>query len=119
VAELVADLGLVPRFAPDRRDLPAAGLRVTAGHYIVHLPDCPDWSKPTGPDYRNTVHSNFGCATISNLGLMVADPADLMRGQAIGPGDAEAAVKAIERYRKGEVKELPKDATSATSVNFK
>jgi pilus assembly protein CpaD len=47
--------------------------------YIAGLPDCPDWSKNVDDNTANSTHSNFGCATQSNFGAMLVDPADLLR----------------------------------------
>jgi pilus assembly protein CpaD len=47
--------------------------------YVAGLPNCPDWSKNVDDNSKNTTHSNFGCATQSNLGAMIVDPADLVR----------------------------------------
>jgi len=74
---------------------------VAVGRYIVTPPTCPDWSKPAGGDSGNTSGSNFGCATATNLGMMVADPGHLVRGAAMGPGDGEMLAKGIGNYRRG------------------
>lgn len=96
-------------------DAPAAGqARIIVSRHVVTPPPCPDWRKPSGPDYANTPSSNFGCATATNLGLMVADPADLVAGKELGPADAEYLAKAVDRYRQGKVKE-PKPVTTAGS----
>jgi len=71
---------------------------IEIGRYLVTLPDCPDWSKPPSADFTNMNMSNFGCATTSNLGEMVADPADLVGGRPLGPVAAGPAVAAVERY---------------------
>ena len=86
---------------------------VTLGRYVVTSPQCPDWSKPEADDYTNTTVSNYGCADATNLGLMVANPAELVRGTPGGGGDADFASRGTQRYRSGEVSkslkpELPK-----------
>ena len=86
-------------------------IRLTVGRYIVTPPTCPDWSKDSSGDPFNRVTSNFRCASVSNLGLMVANPEALIRGTQTGPADGEAVTLGISNYRKGEV-ETP-DATSA------
>ncbi len=65
-----------------RRTTPsqANSVRVTVGRHLVKTPTCPDWSKEATGDTANRVTSNFGCATATNLGLMVADPCVLFRG---------------------------------------
>ncbi|HLI13327.1 MAG TPA: CpaD family pilus assembly lipoprotein [Alphaproteobacteria bacterium] len=86
---------------------------VTVGRYVVTPPVCPDWRKPEADDYTNTPTSNYGCATATDLGMMVANPGDLVNGTPISPGDADFAARGIERYRSGEISksikpELPK-----------
>lgn len=88
-------------------------LTVTVGRYVVTPPKCPDWTKPAGPDPNNRVSSNFGCASITNLGLMLADPGDLVRGRPKGPGDGVAAARLVRKYRDGKVAE---PATISSSV---
>lgn len=80
--------------------------------YVVTPPACPNWSKPSGGDPTNTVGSNFGCATATNLGLMVAEPRDLLVGRKPGPADAEPALRAVHKYRTGKPVVLPDDLTS-------
>ncbi len=90
---------------------------VIAGRHVVTLPNCPDWSKATGADFTNTPGSNYGCATVSNLGMMVADPGDLLAGRENGPADGQMMIRGVERYRKGEVSEtLEKKAPPIVKV---
>jgi len=86
---------------------------VTVGRYVVTSPRCPDFSKPEADDYTNTPQSNYGCATNTNLGLMVANPADLVHGTPTTAADGEFSSRGIQRYRSGDVAkslkpELPK-----------
>jgi pilus biogenesis lipoprotein CpaD len=76
---------------------------------LVTLPGCPDWSRKSGTDFANLPHSNFGCATQANLGLMVADPRDLVSGRTLGPADGVQQAEGIVRYRTGKVIELQKE----------
>jgi len=77
--------------------------------YVVTLPGCPDWSGDRFT-YNNVPTSNWGCATATNLGLMVAEPGDLVRGRDGGLGDGEYAATSISNYRKGETRPLnPED----------
>ena len=77
--------------------------------YLVTLPACPDWSRQSGTDFSNLPHSNFGCATQTNLGLMVAEPRDLVRGRTLGPADGVHQAEGIVRYREGKVVELEEE----------
>lgn len=74
-------------------------LTVFVGEYVVTPPDCPDTRKQTAADFTNTRASDFGCATATMLGMMVANPADLVVGRDPGPADAERAVLGMQRYR--------------------
>lgn len=78
--------------------------------YLVRLPACPDWSRDPGFDPLNLPLSNLGCANATNLGLMVADPADLARGRDVGPADATREAEAVVRYRTDKVKKLRDEA---------
>jgi pilus assembly protein CpaD len=83
---------------------------------LVRLPDCPNWSKNAGTtDFSNSVASNFGCATVTNLGRMVANPADLARGQPLGFAQGTPAVAAMGRYQSDKI-ELPAPATQGGAV---
>lgn len=77
--------------------------------YLVTLPACPDWSRKSGTDFSNQPHSNFGCATQTNLGLMVAEPRDLISGRTLAPADGIHQAEGIVRYRTGEVVELKQE----------
>ncbi len=81
-------------------------VRVTVERYIVTPPACPDWSKPVGEDSQNTPPPNFGCANTANLGMMVANPRDLVHGRSPGTSDGAAVSAAIKRYRDGKIREL-------------
>ena len=74
---------------------------IAVGRDMVTLPPCPNWSKPSGGDFTNSSPSNFGCATTSNLALMVASPADLAGGRELGPADGRLAAAAMQRYVNG------------------
>jgi pilus assembly protein CpaD len=87
-------------------------VEVVLERYLVTLPPCPDWSRESGTDFANLPHSNFGCATQSNLGLMVAEPRDLVRGRTLGPADGIHQAEGIVRYRTGKVVELEDERTS-------
>ena len=80
--------------------------------YLVTLPACPDWSRESGTDFSNQPLPNFGCATQTNLGLMVAEPKDLVRGRTLAPADGIHQAEGIVRYRTGKVVELQDEKVS-------
>lgn len=103
----------MPTIADPTRVVAARGDEVAlqVERYVVTPPSCPNWSKPPGGDPTNSVGSNFGCATATNLGLMVAEPRDLLIGRRPGPADAEPALRAVRNYRSGKPVVLPDDLT--------
>jgi pilus assembly protein CpaD len=76
-------------------------VRIVVGRHVVTPPECPNWSKRADDDFGNTGSSHIGCATTTNLGLMVADPRDLLIGRTMGPADGEVAATRVESYRRG------------------
>ncbi len=78
-------------------------VRLIVGRYVVVPPNCPDLSKPSATNPGNFNDSNFGCATQRNLGLMLANPGDLLRGRTLGPADGESLSRSFRAYRAGAV----------------
>jgi pilus assembly protein CpaD len=74
---------------------------VTFERYVAQVPECADWSKNTATDWTNTPSSNFGCATQRYVGLMAADPQDLLRTPAVGSHDAAKLADSLGKYRTG------------------
>jgi pilus assembly protein CpaD len=86
--------------APTTGAAPGAGsVRVVVDRPAAVLPPCPDWSMPSNPNFGNVMSSNFGCATSVNLGLMIANPNDLTRGQTFDGTDGAVIQKAIKAWR--------------------
>lgn len=77
--------------------------RVVITRSVASVPGCPDWSAKSDSNYLNATSPGYGCATNSNLAAMVANPEDLLTGQA-GSGETVIATgtRAIETYRETE-----------------
>lgn len=75
-------------------------VRVVLTRSSASVPGCPDWSARSDMNYNNATHPNFGCAINSNLAAMIANPEDLIKGQA-GTGETVVSTsnKAISSYR--------------------
>jgi pilus assembly protein CpaD len=102
VARVAGNYGLlVSTGAPVTAGAVAPGsVRVVVSRNRALVPNCPNWSTPSAPNYENRTMSNFGCAVNSNLAAMVANPQDLFHGrEGSDEGTAEAAAKAINMYR--------------------
>lgn len=77
--------------------------RVVITRSVASVPGCPDWSAKSDSNYLNATSPGYGCATNSNLAAMVANPEDLLTGQA-GSGETVIATgtRAIQTYRETE-----------------
>jgi pilus assembly protein CpaD len=71
------------------------------GRYVAVPPACPDWSTPEANTFTNEPSSNFGCASEVNLASMVANPADLARGNGKPAADGDLAALRVKQYRAG------------------
>ena len=78
-------------------------------------PDCPDWKKSPIVTYSNTPHTNYACAATVNLGLMIDNPRDLIRGQDSRISNTERSDKALSDYRSGV--EPSSTATASSTGN--
>lgn len=85
---------------------------VTAMRLAVLPVECPGYNTTVALDYEHRPLLSPGCANAVNLGLMVANPADLAQGRPLGPADGEGATLAVQRYRAGVT--YPSDASPQT-----
>lgn len=106
IAAAVAEYGLrIDDAAPvTPGQVPAGSVRVVASRTTASVPGCPDWApEDNGVSPRQNTSSNYGCATNANLAAMIADPNDLVLGQAGSVyGDAATSTKAIRVWRQTE-----------------
>jgi pilus assembly protein CpaD len=85
---------------------------IAATRAVAVLPSCPGWVDHPSAPADNLVAPNFGCSDVSNLASMVADPADLLKGQGAHDSDGTVAASAVEHYRTDTVKALPAAVTT-------
>lgn len=103
VSREVSRYGLLVSDEKPLTDAPVAQgmVRVVVSRMTAGVPGCPDFSRANAPEFEGNTTSNYGCAVNSNLAAMVANPADLVRGQ-IGSGvnDPLTSDKAVNTYRR-------------------
>jgi pilus assembly protein CpaD len=92
--------------------VPANRAIVSVGRYAVTLPTCPNWSQSLSYEFTSAFTSNYGCANTTNLGLMVASPADLVSGRTFAGTEAQPAAGAVNRYLTDRVKTPPTPTAS-------
>lgn len=93
-------------------------IRLIASRATAVNPDCPGYNEPVSSyDRFSRPNMNMGCSNEINLGLMIADPNDLVRGRPLAPADAERSALAVQKYRTGtEGESEGESAPSAISV---
>lgn len=74
-------------------------IRVVVTRSSASVPSCPDWSTDHDRNYNASNHSNYGCATNSNLAAMIADPEDLVRGRESKKLDGNNGKNAVNAYK--------------------
>jgi pilus assembly protein CpaD len=83
-------------------------------HLHVTVPECGNWDRAASFNPSNTIHDNFGCAHQRALGLMVANPADLIAGRGLTSRDAARDNLVVQSYRRGEITAADKPDIEAT-----
>ena len=102
VAAIVGNYGMmVEAGAPITQGMVAPGnIRVVVARRRAEVPGCPNWSRPSEPDFGIRSMSNYGCAVNANIAAQVANPEDLLHGQASGAvTDVLTGTKAVQSYR--------------------
>ena len=74
---------LVPNGAPVTAPVAPGNVRVVVSRNVASVPNCPNWERPSQPNYNNRMMPNLGCAVNSNLAAMVANPEDLVHGRSM------------------------------------
>lgn len=93
------------------------GVTIAIRKAVVKLPDCPNWSDVPGRKYDNTAFSNFGCSNVTNLGMMVANPEDLLVGQSAQYWDGTRAASSVERYHVRKTEPILKQEALTAGVS--
>jgi len=84
--------------------------RFLISRYVVTPPVCGAWSQPSTGNFGNASLSELGCTNQANLGLMVANPRDLIIGTTTGFPDTESSAKAVKTFRAKKPTKLSKAA---------
>ena len=102
VSQALDNLGFAHRAAAPDASFTADAVVVTVNREAAVPPACPNWTIIGPYDPSNAPSTNLGCATRTDLYLMVADPRDLVSGHPQGPADAAPSIAAVETYRSGK-----------------
>lgn len=85
--------------------------------WVAVVPECGSFERGITPDYTNAPNSNWGCAIQRNMGLMVQNPADLIRAREASGRDANRASDVLGKYGKGEATGSATEAKSSGSTS--
>ncbi len=101
ISQVAADRGvLISDVAPVTAGQVTPGMvRVIVTRSKASVPTCPDFTTDHDRNYNASNHSNYGCATNSNLAAMIADPEDLVRGRESKRLDSNSGKNAVNTYR--------------------
>lgn len=83
--------------------------------YTAIVPECGYWYQESYSNASNANSVNFGCATQRNLGLMVANPSDLLAPSEFDPRDGTRTAIVIDLYRRGELTGAEWDSSDTTT----
>lgn len=89
-----------------------SGVKVIIERFVVIPPSCSNFSQQIGDAQQAYAHSNYGCATEANLGMMVANPRDLLRGRERAPYNGAVMAAGVNRYRRDDIKPILQVSTT-------
>jgi pilus assembly protein CpaD len=95
---------------------PTAEQRRAVLHFAFHVakvPECGEWKAHFTADYSNAPTYNFGCATQRNVGLMAANPRDLIEPREGRGRDGARAIDIVDKYRRGVAIAGAREVTTA------
>lgn len=91
---------VAPYDAAGQSDAP---LLLTFTRTVATVPECPKvWQDDLSKSPNNLPWSAYGCATVSNIAALIADPNDLRQPRDMTAADAARRQTIIDKYRKGE-----------------
>lgn len=102
--------------AVSAEDVGDASVEVFFKAYVAVVPECGDWRGTAGHNPDNLPHTDFGCATQRNIGMMLSDPGELLGAPVTGAPDTPRMVDTMGRYRSGESIGAPPPATEQTTI---
>jgi pilus assembly protein CpaD len=75
-------------------------VRVLVSRTRASVPNCPNWSDQSKPNWDNHMMPSYGCGVNGNIAAMIADPNDLVWGrEGTGYDNGDTASRAIRSYR--------------------
>lgn len=89
---------------------------VVVERFVVITPSCANFLQQIGSANQDYSHSNLGCPTEANLGMMIANPRDLLRGRGVDSYDGQVMAAGVNRYEQDKIKPIA-EITTTTMTN--
>ncbi len=100
------ELRLVVVAAAERRAV------LTYAFHVARPPECGNYTREFTSNMDNSPTDNFGCSIQRNIGLMIANPRDLLKSQDGGNGrDGSRSADIVGKYQRGTAIASPKEVS--------
>ena len=116
LAQLLTALGLRPEQISQRAVEPGP-IEIAAPVWQAKVPECGHWQQDLTWDQSNRNTDNFGCAVTRNMGLMIADPADLVRARESSARSGTRAVDVLDKYGQGKATSSAAEPNASSTVS--
>lgn len=77
---------------------------------------CPPWVEFPSDAHSNENSTYLGCANSANLVTMMANPADLLEGETLGPASGERESLGVDLYNQGKIDAKKNAGTAAPTI---
>ena len=85
---------------------------LTYAFHVARPPECGTYTRDVSTNMDNSPTDNFGCSIQRNLGLMIANPRDLLKPQDALDGRYGArSADVVGKYQRGVIIGAPKEVT--------
>lgn len=85
---------------------------IVVERFVVITPSCANFLTQIGDASQDYASSNFGCSTEANLGMMIANPRDLLRGRERNAYDGTVMAAGVNRYERDKIKPIAEITTT-------
>jgi pilus biogenesis lipoprotein CpaD len=92
-------------------------IQVSFVSYTAIVPECGYWYEESYVNFENANSANFGCATQHNLGVMLADPSDLIEPTPFDARDGVRTAIVVDLYRAGDATGAEHNETTTSIVD--